>query len=70
MQRDIDTPLLEQFFPGQPQLAYFTFAPPMSAQSAQVTEDVLRLRKAGYTVTPADVSDKSGYQLKDEKGER
>ena len=65
MQRDIDAPLLEQFFPGQPQLAYFTFAPAMSAQSAQVTEDVLRLQKAGYTVTPADVSDKSGYQLAD-----
>jgi len=70
MQRDVDTPLLEQFFPGQPQLAYFTFAPAMSSQSAQVTEDVLRLQKAGYKVTPADVSDKSGYQLADDKGGR
>jgi len=61
LQRSIDLPLLESFFPGQPVLAYFEFSPVASDQSKQVVEDVVDLSKAGLDVEPSEVAEKTGY---------
>ena len=61
LQRDIDVPLLSEFFPGQPIQAYFEFSPGASDESAQVVEDAVRLAGAGYRIDPKELSEKTGY---------
>ena len=63
LQRDIDKPLLEAFFPGQPPLAYFEFSPVASDQTRQVVQDAVDLSKAGLKVDAAEVAEKTGYKL-------
>ena len=63
LQRHIDVPLLNQFFPGQPVQAYFEFSPGTSDVSAQVVDDALRLSEAGYNLDPKELAEKTGYQL-------
>lgn len=63
LQRDIDVPLLNQFFPGQPVQAYFEFSPGTSDESAQVVEDAVRLSQAGYVIDPKEISEKTGYTI-------
>ncbi len=64
LQRDIDVPLLEAFFPGEPVLAYFEFSPGTSDESAQIVEDAVRLAQAGYWMDESELSAKTGYKLK------
>ena len=61
LQRSIDVPLLKEFFPGQPVLAYFEFSPGASDESAQVVEDAVRLAGAGYRMDANELSEKTGY---------
>ena len=63
LQRDIDVPVLNHFFPGYPVQAYFEFAPVVSQQSSRVVEDAMRLAKAGVPIDPQEIAEKTGYGL-------
>ena len=63
-QEQFDRPLLEQVFPGQPQMAYFELAATQSLDPADVIAQALTLARAGYEVDPAELSEKTGYRLK------
>ena len=63
LQRDIDLPLMEAFFPGKPVLAYFEFSPGTAEETSQVVEDAVRLAQAGYWMDARELSEKTGYQL-------
>ncbi len=63
-QKHLDTPLLAEFFPGQPVLAYFEFAPPAGNEVSRVIEDAALLAKAGVRMDPEELSEKTGYRLK------
>ena len=66
MQRDIDVPILNEFFPGQPVQAYFEFAPVVSQQSSRIVSDAIQLARAGVPIDPKEIAEKTGYDLKDE----
>ena len=61
-QRGIDLPVLAANFPGQPVLAFFQFAPTTLGQASAVAQDVAALAAAGFTVDPAQVSERTGYR--------
>jgi hypothetical protein len=63
LQEHLDAPLLAEFFPGQPVLAYFEFAPGVSDQSSRVVDDALKLAKAGVKVDREELSEKTGYKV-------
>ena len=62
-QKHLDTPLLAEFFPGQPILAYFEFAPPAGNEVSRVIEDAVNLSKAGVRMDVEELSEKTGYTL-------
>ena len=62
-QRHVDGPLLAEFFPGQPVLAYFEFAPPPGDDVSRVIEDAVALAKAGYRMDAGELGEKTGYGL-------
>jgi phage gp29-like protein len=62
-QKHVDTPLLAEFFPEQPVLAYFEFAPPAGNEVSRVIEDAVSLAKAGLRMDPDELSEKTGYGL-------
>ncbi len=62
-QKHLDTPLLAEFFPGQPVLAYFEFAPPAGNEVSRVIEDAVELSKAGVKMDVEELSEKTGYRL-------
>jgi phage gp29-like protein len=62
-QRGIDVPVLAENFPGQPVLAFFQFAPTTLGAASAVAQDVAALAAAGFTVDPAQVSEKTGYRM-------
>ncbi len=63
LQREVDLPLLESAFPGQPPLAYFEFAPVASDQTRQVVQDAVDLSKAGLKVDAGEIAEKTGYRV-------
>ena len=63
LQEHVDAPLLAEFFPGEPVLAYFEFAPAVTDQSSRVVDDALKLAKAGVRIDPEELSEKTGYGL-------
>ena len=63
-QQQFDAPLLEQVFPGQPQMAYFELAATRSLDPGDVINQALTLARAGYEIDPAELSEKTGYRLK------
>ena len=62
-QEHFDTPLLRQYFPEQPILAYFEFAPPAADEVSRVVRDAVELTKAGVRVELEELSEKTGYKL-------
>jgi phage gp29-like protein len=62
-QEQFDTPLLREFFPGQPILAYFEFAPPAADEVSRVVRDAVELAKAGVRIDLDELSEKTGYRL-------
>ena len=62
-QRGIDLPVLTDKFPGQPVLAFFQFAPTTLGQASAVAQDVAALAAAGFTVDPAQVSERTGFRM-------
>lgn len=63
LQREIDLPLLDKFFPGQHVQAYFEFAPVVSEQTEQVVKDAVELSKAGLKIDAGEVAEKTGYKV-------
>ena len=63
LQEQFDRPLLEKYFPGQPQLAYFELAATRSLDPGEIIAQALALAKAGYEIDPAELSEKTGYRL-------
>jgi phage gp29-like protein len=63
LQNAIDVPLLAEYFPGQPALAYFEFSPGLTHATSQVVQDALDLKAAGLDIDPAELSEKTGYTL-------
>ena len=68
MQDQFDGPLLREYFPGEPVLAYFEFAPPAADEVSRVVRDAVELAKAGVRSDLGELSEKTGYRL--ERGER
>jgi phage gp29-like protein len=62
-QAQFDTPLLRQFFPGEPILAYFEFVPPAADEVTRVIQDAVELSKAGVRMDLGELSEKTGYAL-------
>jgi phage gp29-like protein len=63
MQEQFDGPLLREYFPGEPVLAYFEFAPPAADEVSRVVRDAVELAKAGVRIDLAELSEKTGYRL-------
>ena len=68
-QRGIVLPVLAANFPGQPVLAFFQFAPTTLGQASAVAQDVAALAAAGFTVDPAQVSERTGYRMVETDGQ-
>jgi len=62
-QEQFDTPLLREYFPGQPILAYFEFAPPAADEVSRVVKDAVELAKAGVRIDLRELEEKTGYKL-------
>jgi len=62
-QEQFDTPLLREYFPDQPILAYFEFAPPAADEVSMVVKDAVELAKAGVRMDLGELSEKTGYKL-------
>jgi phage gp29-like protein len=63
MQNHFDRPLLNQFFPDQPILAYFEFAPTTGSEVFRVVTDAETLARAGVSIDLDELSEKTGYKL-------
>jgi phage gp29-like protein len=61
LQTQLDAPLLDALFPGQPHLAYWELAPQIASDPAQVISDVEQLARAGVQVGLGEIAEKSGY---------
>jgi len=64
LQEQFDVPLLAEYFPGLPVLAYFEFAAGLSDQSSRVVDDAVKLAGAGYPVEAEELSEKTGYGVR------
>ncbi|MFH0880952.1 MAG: DUF935 family protein [Lentisphaerota bacterium] len=64
-QRDLDTEWLNEFFPRQPHVAYFSFEIPQQEDLPQLLENVANLNWAGYRVDMAQLEEKTGLRLMD-----
>jgi phage gp29-like protein len=62
-QEQFDTPLLREYFPDQPILAYFEFAPPAADEVSRVVKDAVELAKAGVRMDLRELEEKTGYKL-------
>lgn len=62
-QEQFDTPLLREYFPDQPILAYFEFAPPAADEVSKVVKDAVELAKAGVRMDLRELSEKTGYKI-------
>jgi phage gp29-like protein len=63
LQKHFDLPLLSEFFPGQPVLAYFEFAPVTGNEVTRVVADAEMLSRAGVSIDIDELSEKTGYKL-------
>jgi phage gp29-like protein len=63
LQEHVDAPLLAEFFPGEPVLAYFEFAPPAGDEVSRVIQDAALLAKAGAIMDVEELGEKTGYRL-------
>jgi phage gp29-like protein len=61
-QEQFDTPLLREYFPDQPILAYFEFAPPAADEVSRVVRDAVELAKAGFRMDLGELREKTGYK--------
>jgi hypothetical protein len=54
---------MREFFPGQPVLAYFEFAPITGSEVSRVVADAETLARAGVSIDLDELSEKTGYKL-------
>jgi phage gp29-like protein len=64
-QRKIDRRILDAAFPGRPHLAYFEFSANEATDTTAVIEEITKLASAGYRISSAEASEKTGYTLTD-----
>ena len=64
-QEQFDTPLLREYFPDQPILTYFEFAPPAADEVSRVVKDAVELAKAGVRIDLRELEEKTGYKLQE-----
>ena len=64
-QAQLDRRILAQAFPGKPVLAYFEIAANEDPDTGEVIKHVTELRRGGYRVSAAEVSEKTGYAVED-----
>jgi phage gp29-like protein len=64
-QRKIDRRILDAAFPGRPHLAYFEFSANEATDTGAVIEEITKLASAGYRISSAEASEKTGYTLTD-----
>lgn len=62
-QRTIDAAILDAAFPGRPHLAYFDLDAREETDTAAVVAQILSLSQAGYRVDPAQVAERTGYNV-------
>jgi len=63
-QDQFDRPLLAKLFPGEPQLAYFELAATRARDASTIINQALMLARAGYEIDPAELAERTGYQIK------
>ncbi len=62
-QEQFDTPILSEYFPDQPILAYFEFSPPAADEVSRVVKDAVEFAKAGVRMDLRELEEKTGYKL-------
>jgi phage gp29-like protein len=63
-QRQLDAEILAAQFPGRPRLAAFELAANETPDTADIIDQVLKLSQAGLAPDPAQISEKTGFRLK------
>ncbi len=62
-QKQLDQPLLNARFPGQPVLAYLTLDLQAAPETGDIVEHAVQLSQAGYRMDAQDLSERTGYEL-------
>jgi len=62
-QKDVDAEVLDKNFPGKPHLARFAVAANDELDPDRIVEHALKLRQAGYKMSVAQLTEKTGYIL-------
>jgi phage gp29-like protein len=62
-QKDIDAEVLDKNFPGKPHLASFAVAANDELDPDKIVDHALKLRQAGYKMSVAQLTEKTGYIL-------
>lgn len=65
LQRQFDKPILDASHPGLPRLAYFEMAANEEQDVGEIVDHAVKLSQAGYRMSAAELSEKTGYQLAD-----
>lgn len=67
-QEQFDKPFLQEKFPGQPPLCYFSLAYPEATEERKdVVTDIKTLHDAGYNVTRENVEELTGFELEEKQ---
>ena len=64
-QRCVDHDVLDEAFPGQEHYAYFELEAKQEEDVTEVIEHAVKLKSAGFKVSAAEVSERTGYDLED-----
>lgn len=62
-QRLLDSHILSAAFPGKPTLAYFELSAREEQNIGEIVEHAAKLRQAGFAMDPAQLTEKTGYDL-------
>ncbi len=65
LQRQFDTDILRQHFPGRPVQAWFQLCTPQETEVSTVVQHVAQLAAAGYRMEPSQLSERIGYTLRE-----
>ncbi len=65
LQDQLDAPLLERWFPGQPAYAYFELAGDEEQDPDKVVDHAEKLHRIGHRVKRTQLEEKTGYEFED-----
>lgn len=65
LQEQVDRPLLEDLFPGQPVLAYWQLSPAVEHDPTAVIDHAVKLGAAGYRMGLDQLKERTGYELEE-----